>query len=137
MGLTVWKYPVTFRHDLAEVEMVRDARLLHADGHGQAVEVWALVNPDEERREHRRLRIAGTGHPLDDTGAGVHVATWRDGPYVWHLFDLGSVEDAERLEALRQANLAALEEEMERATVVDTRAPFAPPATSADGTPPA
>lgn len=48
-------------------------------------EVWSIVN-DDLPDEVRRLRIYGTGAPLDPEGHYVGSAVTPSGRLVWHVF---------------------------------------------------
>lgn len=63
-------------------EMPQGAQILHADG----FDLWALVDT-EKPPEKREFVIAGTGHKLPARPL-AHVSTWREGIYVWHLFEM-------------------------------------------------
>jgi hypothetical protein len=79
--------------DRVGMRMPQGAQLLDARPRGlDTVEVWALVD-DAAPFVRRRLKIAGTGHPISPLELGRYVATTvsHDSParLVWHLFDLG------------------------------------------------
>jgi hypothetical protein len=82
---TIWKFMLAFG-DSPETWMPQGARPIHADIDSDAgqVTVWAVVDPAATLVK-RRFILRGTGHPLPDVGA--HVATVKDGPFVWHIFD--------------------------------------------------
>jgi hypothetical protein len=87
--LTIYKYP--FRvDDAVTIDLPRSAKLLKVEAQHGTPCLWALVDTDEPV-ESRRFHVFGTGNPIgDDQGVGDHVATFQQGPFVWHLFeDLG------------------------------------------------
>lgn len=64
-------------------------RALLGVGSHEPVEMWALVDPDAPMQE-RRIRIAGTGHPLADVDnlaflGSVQIA---QGQLVFHVFEI-------------------------------------------------
>lgn len=58
-------------------------------GSHEPVEMWALVDPDAPSRD-RRIRIAGTGHPLPEADSLVHLGTVQiaQGQLVFHVFEI-------------------------------------------------
>lgn len=83
---TIWKFEVPVEDD-ASVLMPRGAVVLDVKAkYSSALEVWAIVDPDEDR-EPRRFSIRGTGHPLGQVGK--HLATVRSNALVWHVFEGG------------------------------------------------
>lgn len=82
---TVWKFSQPFpKEDDFSIVMPRGAEILHADIRRDGLTLWARVDPQAPVCSWA-LRLAGTGHPLDN--AGAHIATTVDGPFVWHLFE--------------------------------------------------
>ena len=64
------------------------AQILHVDTQepGQLATVWALCDPDA-LLEMRTLKVRGTGHCVEE---GLrHLATFQQGPFVWHVFEEG------------------------------------------------
>lgn len=85
--ITVWKFEVPWTGmDDFEIEMPKGAEILHfvTSSAQRTITVWARVDSNAEH-EAVPLRIAGTGHPLQDS-VGVHIGTYIDGALVWHLF---------------------------------------------------
>lgn len=99
MTHTVYRYPLQIV-DEQVVPMPRGAEILTVAkregsqvmfgvGSHEAVEMWALVNPDEPM-EDRRIRVAGTGHLLPDVDTlqflgSVQIAA---GQLVFHVFEV-------------------------------------------------
>lgn len=64
-------------------------------GGDEPLDMWALVDPDAPVRP-RRIRIAGTGHPLDDVDQLEFLGTVQvvQGQLVFHVFEaLENLED--------------------------------------------
>lgn len=99
MTHTVYRYPIDIVGEQT-IPMPRGAEILTVAkregstvllgvGAHEAVEMWALVDPDEPM-EDRRFRVAGTGHPLPDVGDlqfldSVQIAA---GQLVFHVFEI-------------------------------------------------
>ena len=52
--------------------------------------IWATVDTNSEK-EIRRFALIGTGWPLDDFIEKYHMNfldTIKEGPYMWHVFEL-------------------------------------------------
>ena len=89
--LKVWKFPIVI-DDYQSIAMPSGARLLHIDLQNGTPCIWALVDPHASIVK-RKLRIAGTGHPIDPIETRNHVGTVQmlGGNLIWHVFDLGEV----------------------------------------------
>ena len=88
---TVYKYELPMR-DLATIRLPKGSDVLSVGCQGDALFVWCLVDPDEERITERTFRITGTGHPLNLNRKGyenfIGTAFMRDGALVWHVFEV-------------------------------------------------
>ena len=88
-SLSVWKFPVRY-NDFVEVEMPARAKLLHVNEQYGTPCIWALVDP-QQKKEVRRFRLAGTGHPIDIPADKLsHVGSYltAGGQLVFHLFEI-------------------------------------------------
>lgn len=84
---TIYKYEVQV-DDLVCIELPKGAQIISAaenvhDRYGSLF-FWAIVDT-EAPLEERRLAIRGTGHPLGEVGA--FIATCRNDPFIWHVFE--------------------------------------------------
>ena len=83
----VYKYPLDTNTDHMEVRAPANAELLHvAEQHG-SLYVWARVDPSAPEVVYR-LRVAGTGHPVEADGRYLGTVILRGGDLVWHFFYL-------------------------------------------------
>lgn len=87
--MVVYKYTLELVTDKMQVDVPKDAQLLHFDfQHGQP-RVWALIDTGERDIETRHLRIAGTGHPIVETiKRHIGSALVSEGMLVLHLFEV-------------------------------------------------
>lgn len=94
--LTVWKYPLTLGTTDAgefELEVPADAKFIHVDldpaerSNIRAVRVWALVNPVTKHMNRRKLRVVGTGHPINSEYI-KHIGSVVAPPFIWHVFEV-------------------------------------------------
>ena len=80
----VWKYRIpvnaTFRHS-----MPRGFRIVKVGIQDDMPYFWALVNT-EAPLEVTVFVIYGTGHLISSLQKLGYVDTFRQGPFVWHLF---------------------------------------------------
>lgn len=86
---SVYKYPVSV-HDIFTLELPEGARVLTVQAQGGAgVFLWALVDPDAPVEE-RAFRLAGTGHPINETNVLKYINTFQlqGGALVFHLFEM-------------------------------------------------
>ena len=89
--ITIYKYPFPIRDQVA-IEMPEGAKVLRVGlqrviaanaAYDQPV-LWAQVNTAAPTRIYRFL-LFGTGHLLPHEEL-EHVATFDQGPFVWHMF---------------------------------------------------
>jgi len=66
-----------------------DAKILCTATQGQQVCLWALVDSDQKKMETRRIRIYGTGHPIDEPNL-EYIGTYQlmDGRFIGHVFEI-------------------------------------------------
>lgn len=86
---TVWKYPIR-SDDTFTVSMPICANVIHVDTQNGEPFFWAVVDPDEPIVTDRKFRLCGTGHPIKNNEALIHVGTFlvRDDYLVFHLFEV-------------------------------------------------
>lgn len=72
--ISIYKYTKSL-DDTIELELPKFAQIVHvesqSDGLDDIVSIWALVNPNTEYKEKRKIRIAGTGHPINNESSQV------------------------------------------------------------------
>jgi hypothetical protein len=85
--LTIHKFAFD-ASDYVTIQMPRGAVILHVECQCGVPCIWALVDTDKPSVDER-FRVFGTGHMIEGVGnhaASSHVASFRQGPFVWHLF---------------------------------------------------
>jgi hypothetical protein len=82
----IYKYPL--RAFFNRVPIHEDGKLLHVayDGAEHCLCVWAEIDTDHPICD-RKIQLVGTGHEV--LSGGVYIGTAKDGPFVWHVYDLG------------------------------------------------
>lgn len=86
----IWKYqlPIT---DVVRLHMPRFANPLAVAEQYGGLQLWALVDPDQEKVE-MRFHVVGTGNPAeaDNVKPGYYIGTavMKNG-LVWHVFGDG------------------------------------------------
>ncbi len=85
MSHIIYKYTLEVA-SLQTLELPAGARLLTAQMQGDALRLWAIVNPDHPT-EGRTILISGTGNPFPE-GTVAYIATVQQGPFVWHIFEV-------------------------------------------------
>ena len=85
--MTIYKYPFAV-NDEVTILMPDGAKILHVDCQAGLPCVWAMVDPNKpEVPQH--FYIFGTGHLIPELfGHDNHVATFQQGPFVWHMFGI-------------------------------------------------
>lgn len=79
---TIYKYPFPKTGEFT-IRLPLDSEILHVGMQGETPCLWALVETLQPSSDVR-FRLFGTGHEV--IGDPEHVATFHDGPFVWHLF---------------------------------------------------
>ena len=93
---TIWKFtvPVTDSQQL-KIDGATLVEFLGADvapGGLTEIDIWAVVDAHPGSMEYVPIEIRGTGHPLhaerflESSAKESHIATVRDGIFVWHVF---------------------------------------------------
>lgn len=107
MNTAIWKYALEVE-DRQKILMPKNARILCVQTQaitmlGTKTEspcLWAMVDPEEDRRELREILIAGTGHTRDDLSEfTTYLGTFQllGGSFVGHVFEaMFGREDAEQ-----------------------------------------
>ncbi|MCA9268767.1 MAG: hypothetical protein KDA41_09870 [Planctomycetales bacterium] len=111
---SVWKFehaetPAAFDVEMPDGAHVIDVAVLGSERGHALVTIWALVDTDA-KPVARTFQIFGTGRELPATPVG-HVATWREGPFVWHLFELFGTDLPDDLAPERHADWRLLLEQ--------------------------
>ena len=89
MRREIWKFSLVIA-DNQNVAMPDGARILCAQMQGEALCIWAVVDPKADFTA-RRFAIRGTGHPLyGDEGTYIGTAQQLGGALIWHVFDGGA-----------------------------------------------
>lgn len=90
---TIWKFPIKVM-DFQTVEMPLGAQIISVQPQNGVLCMWALVDSEQNKKELRRLWVFGTGNPIEGSaydafhqGKMIHLATVKDGSFVWHVFE--------------------------------------------------
>lgn len=85
---TVYKYPIDLT-DTFTLELPKGAQVLSVQMQGATPCLWALVDTKAEA-ERRTFRLAGTGHPIDESLELRFVSTFQlyGGDLVFHVFEV-------------------------------------------------
>ena len=88
--MKIFKYDLGTGHPnfTAEVSMPKDSTVRSVGMQGGKIIVWASVSDCVPTVRHS-FRILGTGIPHILPSSAKFVGTVFDGPFVWHVFDLG------------------------------------------------
>lgn len=88
MPKTIYKYPLEVT-DLQELELPEGAEILTVQMQTGVPCLWALVDPTADKK-CRLIRIAGTGHFLNDEIEHRYIGTFQmaGGQLVFHAFEV-------------------------------------------------
>lgn len=82
--MTIWKFPLQIT-DVQTIEVPTAGKLLSVQVQHQVPCIWALVDP-KQPKELRKIRIYGTGHPIDQLGQFIGTFQVQAGALVFHVF---------------------------------------------------
>jgi hypothetical protein len=85
MTKVIYKYPFVIA-DEQKIQLPRDHKILMVEMQGDTPCIWAEIDPKSPIVVYW-FYIHGTGHKFDDWGL-THIASFQDGPMVWHLYQL-------------------------------------------------
>lgn len=81
---------VIYKYALNDVKTVlslpQGAEVLTVNEQDRTLQLWAKVDPTQQRLERRAFVVIGTGNEFDDLGLR-YVSTVLVGPFVWHVFE--------------------------------------------------
>lgn len=86
--MRIYKYPLEVT-DRQEVFMPMGATLLTAQMQHGILQLWSLVDENEQAETARKIAIFGTGNPMpDDPSAYLATFQMSGGALVFHVFEL-------------------------------------------------
>lgn len=88
----VYKYQLEIKDEVL-VSMPKDAKILTVQVQNGRPCIWASVDPSSSDMEIRKFRIAGTGHPVEDSIIENYIGTVQmyEGKLVFHVFEIKEV----------------------------------------------
>lgn len=81
---TIWKFPIKVT-DQQVLQVPQDAQLLSVQMQGDQPCIWALVDPEAQKRPCT-VQVFGTGHPVASEGAFLGTFQMHGGSLVFHVF---------------------------------------------------
>lgn len=82
---TIHKYPFTIAEEFI-LDMPIGAEILTVECQNEVPTMWAKVDPSGKVMG-RRFRIFGTDWPIDTRLSLMHVKSFQQGRFVWHVFE--------------------------------------------------
>jgi hypothetical protein len=81
----IWKFPLQIEHEQC-LMMPTNPEYLSAQFQNGQLCVWAMIEPDNLKRQYKFF-IVGTGHKVPDN-VGAYIGTVQQLPHnlVWHVF---------------------------------------------------
>ncbi len=86
----VYKYPLDIASTVTR-KMPEGAEVLHVGMQDEGLMLWALAKAPSEHawaNETRTFRVYGTGHPIPDDVLAQYLGSVKDGPFIWHVFEI-------------------------------------------------
>lgn len=84
MTTRIFKYPLEAT-DVQYLELPARAQFLTVQVQNGIPCLWALVDPTQ-KKELRRIRTIGTGHPIENDFDSTYLATYQLPGLVFHVF---------------------------------------------------
>ncbi len=86
--MIIYKYKLDFFKSKTVLNLPINARVVHADHQLSTPTIWVLLDNNELKKKERSFVVVATGVELPKNAQ--HLGTYSDGPYVWHIMELGS-----------------------------------------------
>ncbi len=87
--MKIFKFPLKVV-DLQTVLIPERGKILSVGTQREVVCLWALVNPDASCKNEVRVRIVGTGNPIQDDAldgmAFIGTTQMARGDLIWHVY---------------------------------------------------
>lgn len=84
---TIYKYQLKIA-DYQEIKMPCYAKILTVKLQNGIPNIWALVDPETSSLFTRKIRMAGTGHPVEDDAEYIGTILIHSDTLVFHIFEL-------------------------------------------------
>jgi hypothetical protein len=85
--MRVYKYKLRLT-DFQGIDLPVGAKILTVQEQRGEIQLWALVDQDQDHTERRFIEIAGTGHDiLNDVKDYITTFQQLGGNLVWHVFE--------------------------------------------------
>lgn len=73
------------------LQLPADAVILSVKNQNEKICLWAIVDPDSNKLQDRRIRLFGTGHTFPDAYEEefkfIGTVVQMGGQFVWHVFE--------------------------------------------------
>ena len=80
---TVYKYEIKIQDEFVlELPKIGEGIHVGLDPNGQS-SMW-ICHDTEEEKVMTKFYVRGTGHTVPEDG--IYINSWKDGPFMWHLF---------------------------------------------------
>lgn len=84
----IYKYELQI-DDMQVIEMPKGSEILTAQVQNNKVCLWAMVDPVTSKTEGRKIRMIGTGNPVEDSNLKyISTVQMVNGLVVWHIFEV-------------------------------------------------
>ena len=87
---SVYKYPLEMVHEQT-ISMPKGSKILSVQRQNKIPCIWALVNPNEEENEEKKILLIETGNifnsPTDKLNF-IGTLQFIDGSYILHVFEI-------------------------------------------------
>ena len=86
--IAIYKYPFDV-NDYVDLQFPKDGKILKVECQNGNPCAWVMVDTNNEDKI-RTFKIYGTGHIIrkDHIRHLTHIATFQQGSFVWHMFEV-------------------------------------------------
>lgn len=88
MKNVIYKYPILAREENSFLLLPTGAKILAIQTQGDAISLWAQVDPKEKGTHTRFIKRIATGQEFDSQISRTYISTVQEGPFVWHYFEI-------------------------------------------------
>jgi hypothetical protein len=79
-----------YKYELARtIELPIDSQVLKVGMQNGIIQMWVLVDPNQNQTTYRNFEMIGTGHSFEfDYLTHTYIDSIFDGPFVWHIWEI-------------------------------------------------
>jgi hypothetical protein len=85
--ITIYKYDIPLT-DHISLPLPLGSEILSVGNQRERLCIWALIDTDVRTEKVHKLRVAGTGHPLNEDVQFLGTVQFMSGDLIFHVFEI-------------------------------------------------